>query len=78
MSSPEFKAAQTFVLKFGTHRDKPIDVAAETDEGLLYLDWLRGQEWVREPLKTHLRNYLSDKTIKKELEAAYEKKKHSR
>jgi hypothetical protein len=26
VSSDEFKAAQTFVLKFGTHRDKPIDV----------------------------------------------------
>lgn len=70
--------AQKFVLRFGTHRDKPLDVAAETDEGLLYLDWLNDQPWVKEPLKTHLRNYLADPTIKRELEKAHAKKKHSR
>lgn len=70
--------AQKYVLKFGTHRDKPIDVAAETDDGLLYLDWLNGQPWVKEPLKTHLRNYLTDPTIKKELEEANAKKRNSR
>lgn len=78
MSSPEFKMAQEYVLKFGTHRDKTLDKAAETDDGLLYLDWLNGQEWVKEPLKTHLRNYLSDQTITKELEAANAKRRSSR
>ena len=77
-SSPEFKMAQQYVLKFGEHKDKTLDKAAETDRGLLYLDWLNGQEWVKEPLKTHLRNYLTDPTIKKEVDEANERKKHSR
>lgn len=78
MSSPEFKVAQNFVLKFGKYRDQPLDVAAETDEGLIYLDWLRGQDFVREPLKTHLEHYLSDPTIMKELESANAKRRSSR
>lgn len=78
MSSPEFKMAQEYVLKFGNYKDKTIDKAAETDKGLRYLDWLNGEPWVKEPLKTHLRNYLTDPTIKKELESANAKRRHSR
>lgn len=75
VSSDEFKAAQKFVLKFGTHRDKPIDVAAETDDGLLYLEWLRDQPWVRDPLKRHLDVYLTDSTIQKELGLIHAKRR---
>jgi len=75
LSSPEFKAAQKFVLRFGTHRDKPIDVAAETDDGLLYLAWLRDQTWLRDPLKSHLEAYLTDPTIQKELELINEQRR---
>lgn len=68
MSSPQFKAAQTFVIRFGEHNGKTLDKIAESDKGLKYLDWLRGQAWLQDPLKTHLTNYLNDPTIKKELE----------
>lgn len=79
MSSEAFKAAQKFVLRFGKkYNGLNLDKIAETDEGLLYLDWLRGQEWVREPLKGHLTAYMTDPTIKKELEAADAKRRHSR
>jgi hypothetical protein len=78
LSSPEFKAAQKFVLRFGTHQDKPLDVAAETDDGLLYLEWLRKQEWVKEPLRGHLNAYLSDTTIQKELGLIHAKRRNSR
>lgn len=66
------------MLKFGSYKDKTIDQAAETDKGLLYLDWLNGESWTKEPLKTHLRNYLSDPTIKRELEKAQANKNRSR
>lgn len=37
---------------------------------LRYLDWLIGQEWVRDRLKDALTTYLGDETIKKEIEQA--------
>ena len=68
MSSPQFKAAQTFVIRFGEHNGKTIDKIAESDKGLKYLDWLRGQNYLRDPARMHIEYYLSDPTIKKELE----------
>jgi hypothetical protein len=67
MSSPEFKAASGVVVRFGKYKGKAIDKISETDDGLKYLDWLNGQEWLTDPLKTHVVNYLSDPTIKQEL-----------
>ena len=78
MSSPEFTIAQRFVIPFGKYKDTAIDKIAESDEGLLYLDWLNGQDFVRQPLKSHLRSYLSDPTIMKELESANAKRRSSR
>lgn len=69
MSSPEFKAACGAVIPFGrTYKGIAIDKIAESDHGLKYLDWLNGQEFLKDPLKTHVANYLNDPTIKKELE----------
>ena len=68
MASPQFKAAQQCVIPFGTYTGETIDKIAESDDGLKYLDWLRGQAWLKDPLKTHVLNYLNDPTIKKELE----------
>lgn len=55
------------VLTFGKHKGKTIDNVAETDEGLLYLDYLRGLHNLREPDKTPLKLYLGDATIQAEL-----------
>lgn len=68
MSSPQFKAAQQFVIRFGEHYGKTLDKIAESDKGLKYLDWLRGQAWLNDPLKSHVLNYLNDPTIRTELE----------
>lgn len=69
MSSPQFKAAQSFVIKFGKYKGVTLDDIASTDEGLKYLDWLNGQTWLNDPLKKHVVNYLSDPSIRKELDA---------
>lgn len=37
-----FAEASAFVLVFGKHRGQSIDTVAMTDDGLRYLDWLRG------------------------------------
>lgn len=68
MISPQFKAAQQYVIRFGNYKDKSLDKIAETDDGLKYLDWLLGQNWLRDLARMHITYYLSDPTIKKELE----------
>lgn len=35
-----------FVLPFGPHTGKTLSEVADTDEGLLYLDNLLGEDWV--------------------------------
>jgi len=68
VSSNEFKLAQKYVIRFGKYEGQNLDKIAETDEGLKYLDWLNDQSWLKQPLETHLRNYMADPTIQKELE----------
>lgn len=68
MSSAEFNTARNFVLSFGRYKGKTIDKTAESDDGLLYLDWLNAQTWLTDPLRAHLKAYLEDPTIEKELE----------
>lgn len=62
-----FKGAQEYILPFGKHVGKALDSIASTDEGLLYLDWLIGQDWVRGQTREALTAYLGDPAIKKEL-----------
>jgi hypothetical protein len=66
------------VLTFGKYKmlpkeKKTLDAIAETDQGLQYLDWLRGslhengcQDW-QMPTRDALDVYLNDETIVKEL-----------
>jgi hypothetical protein len=65
-----FREAADFVLPLrrGKWGRMKIDRIAETDEGLLYLDWLVGQDWIRGPLKEALITYLGDQSIKRDLE----------
>jgi len=65
----EFEKAKVFVISFGKYKGQTLDMIACTKEGLEYLDWLVGQEWCRNSVKEHLENYLSDKSIQKELSA---------
>lgn len=67
-----FKDAANFVMPFGKYKGKTLDAIATDDEGLRYLDWLRGaREEDREPhtaIDYALDAYLSDPSICRELE----------
>lgn len=68
-ASPEqFRKASRFVMPFGKHKGKTLDEIAETDNGLKYLDWLNGIT-LRDPVKSYVQIYLSDPTIKKEMDS---------
>ncbi len=63
-----FRTAADFVLPFGKYKGKTMDTAAMTNEGLLYLDWLRGERGSRQdPLDLMLAAYLDDPTIARAL-----------
>ena len=71
-----FKNAAAFIMPFGKHRGKTLDAIASTDDGLQYLDWLRGErESKGQPpfvkasaLNEALAAYLDDPAIRRELD----------
>ncbi len=76
-----FDEAKNYILPFGAGRDKSIDQMAETDKGLAWLDWLRGQydetlrkkglqnaEQARCATHSALVAYLDDPTIARDVE----------
>lgn len=74
MSTPTFKQAAEFVMPFGKHQGRTLDQIAERDNGLLYLDWLRGEMDGDPPhfgsgraAHVALTVYLDDPTIVREL-----------
>lgn len=69
-----FKLAATFVLPFGKYAKQKLtlDQIAETDEGLKYLNWLRGaraEDGKRDIVDRALAGYLDDPAIRKDVEA---------
>ncbi len=63
-----FKEAAEYRISLPKYKGQTLDVIAETDEGLKYLDWLYGQD-IRDPfLKAALRAYMEDPAIKAERE----------
>ncbi len=73
----DWKTASEFTMPFGKYSRQRLDEIAETDEGLLYLDWLRGWLAGKENLAGLLEVveiYLSDSAIAKELDALLAKK----
>jgi len=67
MSREQYRWASRFKLTFGKYKGQTIDNVAETDEGLLYLDWLHDQTQPSE-LKQALTTYLTDPAIARDLE----------
>ena len=65
-----FDQAKNTVIKFGKYNGKSIIEISETNEGLLYLDWLVEQTWVRSPLDDALKTYLNDPVVAKDVEIA--------
>lgn len=71
----EWKEAATHPMPFGKYRGVKLDKIAETDEGLLYLDWLVGQPWVKGRLRLALGAYLADASIKTDLQAVLDRRR---
>ncbi len=40
----DFATARDWIMPFGKYRGRTLDAIASNDDGLLYLDWLRGQK----------------------------------
>jgi uncharacterized protein (DUF3820 family) len=61
-----YTQAAAFVMPFGKYKGLSLDKIAETDEGLRYLDWMRGDAYA-----PHIREiigaYLDDPTIANEV-----------
>ncbi len=64
----DFDIAQNFVMPLGKYKGQAIWQIACESEGLKYLDWLAGQDWVNGRLLTTLETYLEDPVIAKELD----------
>lgn len=52
------------IMPFGKYLNKRLD-----DIPLKYLDWLIGQSWLSDPLKTDIEEYLDNPVIQRALEA---------
>lgn len=62
-----FKEAKDYKLLFGKHSGETLDQIAESDNGLSYLDWLVGQNFIHGRTKEALVAYLSDPAIAEDL-----------
>lgn len=62
-----FRQAANTVIQFGKNKGKTIDQVGESDDGLLYLDWLSGID-LKPDFKIALDTYLSDPTIARDLD----------
>jgi uncharacterized protein (DUF3820 family) len=67
-----FTAACGYVMLFGKHDGKTLARIGSNSEGLKYLDWLVGQDWVDGPLRENLQTYLRHPEIARQLDAAIE------
>lgn len=78
-----FDAAKNVVMPFGKkYKYRTIDQIAQTDEGLKWLDWVRGAGIARSQIVCDaLDVYLTDPSIARELKTAIERadaRSHSR
>lgn len=65
-----FAQAKQYRIPFGKHRGKSLDEIAETDDGLRYLDWFRGEDPSSPSAiraKEMIEVYLADEAIAKDL-----------
>jgi uncharacterized protein (DUF3820 family) len=64
----EWKEAADVVMPFGKYKGRDLDDIAGSDEGLRYIDWLVGEDWLSGRLREAVEAYLSDPAIQKDLE----------
>ena len=64
----EFIVAKGTICPLGKHKGRSIDEIATDDDGLKYLDWLVGQDWIYGNFKVALKAYLGNPAIAREVE----------
>lgn len=64
-----FDKAKKFIMFIGKHKGKTLDEIARTDDGLRYMDWMAGQDWVQQygDLYSALVGYLGEPAIAEDL-----------
>ena len=65
--TPSHSTLGSIALPFGKYKGIALNDIANTDCGLLYLDWLVGQPWLKGNLKNDLTAYLKDPAIADEI-----------
>ena len=65
--TPSHSTLGSINMPFGKYKGQSLDTIAKTDRGLLYLDWLVGQTWLKGNLKNDLTAYLQDPAIADEI-----------
>ena len=72
------KPCARYVMPFGKYKGFNLRDISNTDEGLLYLDWLRGEredDPKNDALEKNLFEFLDDATVAKELSDAIRDKR---
>lgn len=67
MPDHTFDTAASFIIPLGRYKGKTLDEVAYTDEGLLYLDYMRGKLDSWSTARKALDAYLDDPVIVQEL-----------
>lgn len=65
-----FTDACNFVMPLGKFKGQTLARIGSSDEGLKYLDWLIGQDWVNGRLKAALETYLEHPAMGSAVERA--------
>jgi len=65
-----FEDAKKFIMPFGKYKGIALDVIAESDDGLRYLDWLYGERASQDRnynIDKALKAYLNDSSVQKDI-----------
>jgi hypothetical protein len=64
----DFRHAREHTLPFGKFQGQTLDDVASSDEGLRYLDWIRGQPDLPPVLNEALNSYFAYPPVARDLE----------
>lgn len=73
-----FDRAKGFAIKFGRFKGQTLNQAAESDDGLAYLDWMSGLDDLRPDFRTAIDDFLGYEVVARDLDgvlAARERRK---
>lgn len=68
----EFTFAKQFVMPFGKYKGDTLFGIGSGDEGLRYLDWLIGQDWVNGRTRDAIESFLRHPSFARRLDEILE------